>query len=424
MASIRRHRKTGHYEALIYLGRDPETGKTRWRSQTFKREKDAKEWARKLEVQRDEGSYRPSLSRLTLADYLRDKWLPMYRMQVRSTYTIEKTFGKWIFTPRPGIPYLGGKSLHKLSVADFDKLYAAMAENHAIQRRGIEHLHGLIKRALKSAVRKGELPRNPVEFATLPKPDVRAEINSEADEEDAGPVQYLAHEQAVRFLTEAKKDRLSALWHLLLDGGLRPGEAFALQWRHVDLERGVVKVRGTLARLRGEHRKAKGQGWSVTKPKTPSSIGDVPLSLATMHELRRWKVQQNKERLQLGGEWQDHGFVFTTELGTPLGNNLSRSWVRLLKAADRNGDLGTWGPTPEKPNSGPTPERSFKPRFSMYVLRHTCATLALLDGVDLLQVSRRLRHKNITITARFYGHMKAEHTTQAAESFNRLASVS
>jgi len=132
-------------------------------------------------------------------------------------------------------------------------------------------------------------------------------------------------------------------------------------------------------------------------------------------------VQQNKERLQIGAEWQDHGFVFTTPIGTPLGNNMGRAWTRLLKAADREGDLGIWGAEPEKPRSGPTSERSFTPRFSMYVLRHTCATLALLDGVDLLQVSRRLRHKNIAITARFYGHMKAEHTTQAAESFNRLA---
>jgi len=57
------------------------------------------------------------------------------------------------------------------------------------------------------------------------------------------------------------------------------------------------------------------------------------------------------------------------------------------------------------------------------VLRHTCATLALLDGVSLLEVSRRLRHKNITITARFYGHVTAEHTGAAAESFNRLAAA-
>ena len=55
------------------------------------------------------------------------------------------------------------------------------------------------------------------------------------------------------------------------------------------------------------------------------------------------------------------------------------------------------------------------------MLRHTCATLALLNGHDLLSVSRRLRHKNITITARFYGHIEAKHTAQIAESFDRMA---
>jgi len=39
------------------------------------------------------------------------------------------------------------------------------------------------------------------------------------------------------------------------------------------------------------------------------------------------------------------------------------------------------------------------------------------------QVSRRLRHKNITITAQFYGHLKAKHTTAAVDSFQRLAAV-
>lgn len=421
MACIRKIAKTGRWYAQIFLGKNAETGKHRFVSKTFAKQKEADEWAKKLEVQRDEGLYRPSLAKATLAGYLTDTWLPMYRTQVRSTYTVEKVLGKWICRPQPETPFLGSKSLRKLTVADFDKLYAAMAEKHGMQRRGIEQVHALLKRALKSAVRKGELPRNPAEFATLPKPCVRAEITSEADEDDSGPVKYLVKAQAVRFLTEAKKDRLSALWHVLLDAGLRPGEAFALQWRHVDLERGMVNVCRSLTRIRGPERKRRGQGWIITKPKTESSIGDVPLSLLTVHELRRWKVQQNKERLQLGAEWQDHGFVFTTPLGTPLGNNMGRAWTRLLKTADLGGDLGTWGPVPEKPQSGPTSERSFTPHFSMYVLRHTCATLLLLDSVDLLQVSRRLRHKNIAITARFYGHMKAEHTTQAAESFNRLA---
>lgn len=138
----------------------------------------------------------------------------------------------------------------------------------------------------------------------------------------------------------------------------------------------------------------------------------------------RWKKQQAADRLLIGAEWQDHGFGFTTEFSTPLGNNLGRAWERVMGTADGGrGDLGTWGEEPVKPLSGPTAKRLFRPRFSVYVLRHSCATLSLLDGVDLLQVSRRLRHKNITITATLYGHLKAEHTTQAAESFQRLAAT-
>lgn len=201
-------------------------------------------------------------------------------------------------------------------------------------------------------------------------------------------MQYLEREQAERFLTAAKVDRLSGLWYPLLDTALRPGEAFALKWRHIDFERGVVKVRGTLVRVRGAQRKKGREGWIITDPKTESSKGAVPLSLSTAHELRRWKAQQNKERLQRGSEWQDQGFVFTTPFGTPLGNNMGRVWTRLLKEADRNGDLGTWGQEPKKPSSGPTSDRSFTPKFSMQVLRHTRGTLLYEDTKDILLVSR------------------------------------
>ena len=93
----------------------------------------------------------------------------------------------------------------------------------------------------------------------------------------------------------------------------------------------------------------------------------------------------------------------------------------MREADGGRGDLGDWGLAPKKPKSGPTAERPFTPKFSMYVLRHSCATLALLDGVDLLTVSRRLRHKSITITARFYGHLQVEDTARVAESFERRA---
>ena len=418
MATIRKVKRTGNWEAQVYRGRNPVTGKAQFETKTCTTQKEAKEWATKLESQRNEGQLAPTVSKVSFADYLRDSWLPSYRTQVRSTYTIEKALGKWIFTPQDDTPFLGRLSLRKLAVADFDKLYVAMAAK-GMRARGIAHLHGLLKRALKFAVKKGELSRNPAEFATLPKPNVNADITTTDDENLGGPVEFLTKEQAARFLRAVKSDRQSALWHVLLDGGLRPGEAFALKWSHVDWKRSMVKVRATLVR-HGVKQAPTDQGWKLTRPKTESSIGDVPLSVATMQELGRWKKTQAEERLRVGPEWQDHGFVFTTEFGSPLGNNMGRAWERVLAAADGGrGDLGRWEER-ERKSRGPAPQRSFTPRFCMYVLRHTCATLALLDGVDLLTVSRRLRHKNITITASFYGHVKAEHSTAVAESFQRL----
>lgn len=414
---------SGRYRAEIYLGKDTATGKGRTTGQTFDTEKEAEKWARTIEVKRDVGQYRPTLTKATLSDYLRSTWLPMYGTQVRSTYNAEKVIGKWILNAdgKLGVPLLGGAALRKLTASDFTRLYLAIHEKHGMQYRGIQHLHGLLRRALKYAVRQGELPSNPTDFATLPKPDVRAEITCEDDEGDGGDVESLSRDQAERFLAAAAKDRFSMLWLLLFNAALRPGEAFALKWRHIDSERGVVKVRGSLTRVRNEQRKEKGQGWMITRPKTASSVGDVPIVESTLKALKRWKAEQAEQRLLVGPEWQDLGFVFTTEFGAPVGNNVRRAWINVMRAADRNGDLGTWGPEPVKPKSGPTAERSFTPHFSMYVLRHTRLTLMYEDTGDILAVSRFARHKNVGITSRFYVHTKAEQTKQRAdESFNRL----
>lgn len=418
--------RTGRWYTQIYFGRDATSGKTLWRAQTFATRKEAKDWASKLETERNDGSYRPTLGKVTFADYIRDTWLPMHRTQVRSTYNLEKTLGKWILRPNPGTPFIGNVSLAKLTPTHFDKLYLAMTQQRGetradqpLRRRGVEYLHGLLKRVLKSAVKKGELPRNPADGATIPKPEVNAEVTAD-DFEQEGPVKSLSREQAARFLAAAKRNRLSAFWHLQLDAGLRPGEAFALKWAQVDFDAKLVHVGATLTRAGVDKKK---QGWKLTKPKTKRSERKVPVSDTTIAELRRWKKQQTVERLKVGPEWQDHGFVFTTEYGTPLSNKTT-GWMHVVRIADGGrGDLGVWGPEPDRQKKPGRPaQRSFAPKFPLYVLRHTSATLALLDGVDLLQVSRRLGHTDMAFTARMYGHLKAEHTTQAAESFNRLAS--
>jgi integrase len=417
MAYLRQH-ANGRWSAQIYLGKNPETGKTRWETKAFDTRKAAVEWARKLETQRDEGAYRPTVSTATFADFLRKTWLPMYRRKARSAYSSEKTVEKWICRPQPETPYLGRIPLRKLSVSHFDALYLAMEEKHGIRPRGILHLHGLLRRALKFAMTKGQLPRNPTDAATVPKGKL-------------GPARSLTHEQETRFIAAAKKDAWSALWHLLLDTGLRPGEACALKWEPdtaevprwgwIDLDAKLVRVRATLARAGVES--AQG-GWKLTPPKTENSIRDVPINDDTVTELRRWRKQQLEQRMQVGPEWQNHGFVFTTSVGSPLcGHTLSRAWTRVLMIADGGrGDLGAWGPEPKREpgKSGRLAKRSFTPRFSVYVLRHTMATLNYLDGMDLGLLSRRLGHSSYSFTFERYARgVKAEHTRAVSDNTQR-----
>jgi integrase len=185
----------------------------------------------------------------------------------------------------------------------------------------------------------------------------------------------------------------------------------------------VVEVTTTLTRLGVNRAENDGRGWRLNKPKTKGSAGDVPIGEGTLAALQSWKTQQKKQRMAAGPAWHEHGFVFTTESGSPLGNNMGRHWARLLEAADRGrGDLGMWGPNPvpdvdayrsAHPN-GPLPPRKFTPRFSMYVLRHTRLTLMAEHGVDILTISRLARHKNISITSKYYVHTKATHAREAA----------
>lgn len=58
--------------------------------------------------------------------------------------------------------------------------------------------------------------------------------------------------------------RYAAVFELLVNTGLRRGEALALAWSDVDVEKKLIRVRGTLARVDG--------ALTVTEPKTEKGV--------------------------------------------------------------------------------------------------------------------------------------------------------
>ncbi len=109
----------------------------------------------------------------------------------------------------------------------------------------------------ETAVRDGALGRNPV--AAVKRPRVTRHEAS-----------YLTPDQVRAVLSAAGAPVTRRFSTLLVNTGLRRGEALALQWSDVDLEAGTLRVRGTLARVDGR--------LEVTEPKTAKSRRPCPLS--------------------------------------------------------------------------------------------------------------------------------------------------
>ena len=104
----------------------------------------------------------------------------------------------------------------------------------ASRLRPIRHVHAVLHRALRDAVRWGLISRNPIEMADPPR------ISSSREMHTWSP------EQLEAFLAFTRDDRLHALWQLLALTGMRRGEACGLRWCDCDLEQGRIAVRRAL----------------------------------------------------------------------------------------------------------------------------------------------------------------------------------
>jgi integrase len=125
--------------------------------------------------------------------------------------------------------------------------------------------------------------------------------------------------------------------------GMRRAELLGLPWDAVDLDQGVLEVRQSLQRVRGELR--------LVPTKSRSSERPVPLPDVCVRALKAHRAKQTAELLAAGVA--GCGLVFTSLAGTLIEpDNLRRSWYALR-------------------------ERAGLPNVRFHDLRHSCVTLLL-----------------------------------------------
>ena len=185
-----------------------------------------------------------------------------------------------------------------------------------------------------------------------------------------------------------RNDRLYPLWLTLAMTGLRRGEALALRWADVDLERARLSVRRSLVPINGTV--------EVHEPKTSRGRRLVALDPFTVSVLRAWSRRQKEERLEWGPAWTDSGLVFTRPDGKLIHpERVSKAFRVAVK-------------------------KSGLPQIHLHDLRHTHATLALAAGVHPKVVSDRLGHATVAITLDIYSHAIPALSEEAAATVAAL----
>jgi integrase len=379
---------------------DPETGRQHMVTRTFDRKKDAdQEEARLLTLTGKGGTV--ARSKEPLGKYL-ERWLMDVKRHTLRPRTYADYMGvlkRYVTEPPEETPPLGKVPLNALTVDGLQSLYAYLQDQEGLSPRTIRSLHAVIRQGLQRAFKTGAVAANVADLVDLP-------------EQDRRKVTAMSEEESKAFLKAARGDRYYPLWCVLLTGGLRPSEALALTWPDVDWEAGTVRVQRTLTR-RGE-----ASSWELREPKTDQAVRPVALPSFTMKALKEWKAKQAAERLRAGAEYQDHGFVFPSEWGKPLDlpNLYARNFKRIMEAAG----LGTRGPEPDKPASGPRGKRPFTPKYRLYDLRHTAATALLRAGIHPKIVSERLGHAKVSFTLDVYSASVPDLQSRAVEALEAL----
>lgn len=272
-------------------------------------------------------------------------------------------------------PSLGKKQLEKLTPADVQHFVNDRLKT-GLSPQTIRHIIATLRAALSIAVKWQLVHRNVAALVTLPR------IQKQE-------MKIFTPEQANSFLDFIKGHRLEALFVMALSLGLRRGELLGLHWSDVDLDAVALRVNYALQRFDGK--------LHLVEPKTEKSRRKLPLPSLLLNALRAHRVRQLEERLALGSDWQETGFVFTSTIGTPLEpRNVNRTFDALI----------------EKANKGLEEDKKL-PKIRFHDLRHSCATFLLSQGVPMRTVMEILGHSQISLTMNTYAHVLPEMTSAA-----------
>lgn len=357
---------------------DPLTGKRR---QVTRRGETKKEAVQRAQLAADDLSKKRQTKKKTVQEVY-DEWLNVYKETVKASSARVREVALTAFLNKHGKHYIC-----KLQTSDIQEFLVEQRDRD-ISKNFLLGIRTALNLLFAFALKSEYVEKNIIKDTVIPKAKKAAKGYSTKKK-------YLEKNEIQNFLTGVKSSgRRNAypIALMMLSTGLRVGEVLALTWNDIDLEKGVIEVNKTLF-----EKPADEGGFEFVPPKTEDSNRIVTFNEELIKELKKMKVQYNKEILiglrEPKSQWRN--LVFTGRSQQPLrAVTIASIFNKIYKAYDIKDVSGT------------------------HILRHTHITMLVEAGVDLPVIMERVGHSNINITLDIYTHVTKKMQKQSDDKIN------
>ena len=258
------------------------------------------------------------------------------------------------------LPELGHIKLNKLTENDLQQFYTNLKKSGRLTKtdlygpglsdRMVRSCHATCRAALEKAKEMHLISRNPAIGRKLPPKKARE-------------MQVLTPDEIQRFLIQAKEDGYYEMFLLELCSGMRRGELLALEWRDLNFKTGELRIDKQVTFLNGQT--------VCSKPKTKESMRTIVLPQSLVEVLREYrKMVESKLMFPSPAKGGDE-YRNPCSVGSTMRLILDRAGCKHVRFHD---------------------------------LRHTFATMALENGMDIKTLSSVIGHKSSATTLDIYAH--------------------
>ena len=201
------------------------------------------------------------------------------------------------------LPKLGAIPIQEITSETLEDFFRELVKAGGKKNRPLSHSTyracvNVLSMGLNYAVSKKKLAFNPI-------------VNVKRLKGRTKPIIAYSMQEIKLLLDNLSTYRLYAFFFLACHTGARRGELVALRWSDLNFNNQTLSINKT----RG---KSSGIDYEEDTTKNENGMRSIELSLPTIEILKAHKERQNLERMMIGNAWQDTGYIFTKEDGSPI----------------------------------------------------------------------------------------------------------